>query len=171
MKAAIESALEHVHGVWRNRRVAVVAAWVAAAFFWLAILAWPNTYQANARVYVDTSTALRPLLQGLTVDEDIEARMNIVREQMLGPDKLDRVAQAAGFFDSTGDAKARAAILSKLRDAILIDTTLPTSARRDRAPTADRIFFISYGNSDRERALKVVDSVRLEVHSDGHPHR
>ena len=159
MKAAIESALEHDHGVWRNRRIAVVAAWVAAAFFWLAILAWPNTYQANARVYVDTSTALRPLLQGLTVDEDIEARMNIVREQMLGPDKLDRVAQAAGFFDSTADAKARAAILSKLRDAILIDTTLPTSARRDRAPTADRIFFISYGNSDRERALKVVDSL------------
>ncbi|MBK9253832.1 MAG: hypothetical protein IPM70_18945 [Proteobacteria bacterium] len=140
MKAALEGALEHVHGVWRNRRIAVVVAWATALFFWLAIMAWPDSYQANARVYVDTSTALRPLLQGLTVDQDIEARMNIVREQMLGTDKLERVAQAAGFFDAATDDKSRTSILNTLRDAILIDMTLPTSARRDRAPTADRIF-------------------------------
>jgi polysaccharide chain length determinant protein (PEP-CTERM system associated) len=159
MKAALEGALEHVHGVWRNRRIAVVVAWATALFFWLAIMAWPDSYQANARVYVDTSTALRPLLQGLTVDQDIEARMNIVREQMLGTDKLERVARAAGFFDAAADDKSRTSILNTLRDAILIDMTLPTSARRDRAPTADRIFSISYENADRERALKVVDAL------------
>jgi polysaccharide chain length determinant protein (PEP-CTERM system associated) len=159
MKAALESALEHVHGVWRNRRIAVIVAWAAAVILWLVILAWPDSYQANARVYVDTSTALRPLLQGLTVEQDIEARMNIVREQMLGTDKLERVASEAGFFDAARDDKSRTAILNELRDGILVDMTLPTSARRDRAPTADRIFAISYENPDRGRALQVVGAL------------
>jgi polysaccharide chain length determinant protein (PEP-CTERM system associated) len=37
--------------------------------------------------------------------------------------------------------------------------TLPTSARRDRAPTADRIFSITYENPDRQKALTVVDTL------------
>jgi polysaccharide chain length determinant protein (PEP-CTERM system associated) len=159
MKVAIDRVLELVRGIWLHRRMAVLVAWVVALVAWLAILAWPDSYRANARVYVDTSTALRPLLQGLAVEQDIEARMNIVREQMLGADKLDRVALAAGFYSEATPQRDRTAILNSIRDGVLIDMTLPTSARRDRAPTADRIFAISYDNSDRSKAVAVVDAM------------
>lgn len=159
MKVAIDRAMDLVRGIWLHRRMAVMVAWVVALVAWLAILAWPDSYQANARVYVDTSTALRPLLQGLAVEQDIEARMNIVREQILGADKLDRVALDAGFYSEAAPQQEKTAVQNSIRDRILIDMTLPTSARRDRAPTADRIFAISYDNTDRSKAIAVVDAL------------
>ena len=159
MKEVLQQVLDQVRGIWRFRTQAVLAAWIAGIVLILVVLAWPDSYRATARVYVDTSTALRPLLSGLAVEQDIEARMNIVREQMLGADKLERVSLAAKLYEPNSDSKLKAQVHSKLADSVIIDMTLPTSARRDRAPTADRIFSITYENSDRQKALTVVDTL------------
>lgn len=159
MKAMFETLLEHIRGAWRHRGIAIATAWAVAALLWFAILAWPDSYRAQARIYVDTSIALRPLLQGLAVEQDVEARMNIVREQMLGPDKLEQVAREAGFFTGEPTAAEKIAVLDGLRNDIFIDATMPSSARRDRQPTSDRIFTIMYANGDRERALRVVSGL------------
>jgi polysaccharide chain length determinant protein (PEP-CTERM system associated) len=159
MKEVLQKVLDQVRAVWRFRTQAVLVAWIAGLVLILIVMAWPDSYRATARVYVDTSTALRPLLQGLAVEQDIEARMNIVREQMLGADKLERVALAARMYEPNADEKTKAAVHSALADKVIIDTTLPTSARRDRAPTADRIFSITYENADRQKALIVVDTL------------
>lgn len=159
MKAMLETLLEHIRGAWRYRGTAIATAWVVAALLWFAILAWPDSYRAQARIYVDTSIALRPLLAGLAVEQDVEARLNIVREQMLGPDKLEHVAREAGFFTGEPTSTEKAAVIDDLRKDIFIDATMPSSARRDRAPTSDRIFTIMYANGDRERALRVVSGL------------
>jgi polysaccharide chain length determinant protein (PEP-CTERM system associated) len=159
MKEMLEALLEHARGAWRYRGIAIATAWGVALLLWLAILAWPDSYRAQARVYVDTSMALRPLLAGLAVDQDVEARLNIVREQMLGPDKLERVAHDAGFFQGEPAIAEKAAVLEELRNGIFIDSTMPSSARRDRAPTSDRIFTIMYEDGDRDRALTVVTAL------------
>ncbi len=159
MKEILQNILDQVRGVWRFRYQAVLATWISGMLLILIVLMWPDSYRATARVYVDTSTALRPLLSGLAVEQDIEARMNIVREQMLGADKLERVSLAAKLYEPGADDKTRNAVHAALADKVIIDTTLPTSARRDRAPTADRIFSITYENPDREKALIVVDTL------------
>lgn len=159
MKELLQNVLDQIRGIWRFRNQAVLAAWIAGVVLIILVLLWPDSYRATARVYVDTSTALRPLLSGLAVEQDIEARMNIVREQMLGADKLERVALAAHLYEPNADDKIKTAVHAKLADKVIIDTTLPTSARRDRAPTADRIFSITYQNADREKALTVVDTL------------
>jgi polysaccharide chain length determinant protein (PEP-CTERM system associated) len=166
MKELLQTVLDQVRGVWRFRSQAILAAWIAAIVLILVVLVWPNSYRATARVYVDTSTALRPLLSGLAVEQDIEARMNIVREQMLGNDKLERVSLAANLYHPEADAKIKNNVHDSLRNSVIIDTTLPTSARRDRAPTADRIFTITYENSDRQKALIVVDTLLKALVSD-----
>jgi polysaccharide chain length determinant protein (PEP-CTERM system associated) len=166
MKELLQRLLDQARGVWRFRRQAILAAWVTGAVAILIVLAWPDSYRATARVYVDTSTALRPLLSGLAVEQDIEARMNIVREQMLRTDKLELVSLAAKFYEPGADQKIKNAVHAEIVDNVVIDTTLPTSARRDRAPTADRIFSITYENADREKALIVVDTLLKALVSD-----
>lgn len=166
MKELLQQVLDQVRGIWRFRTQAVLAAWIAGIVLILVVLAWPDSYRATARVYVDTSTALRPLLTGLAVEQDIEARMNIVREQMLGADKLERVALAAKMYEPNATDKVKAAVHAALADKVIIDTTLPTSARRDRSPTADRIFSITYENKDRQTALVVVDTLLKSLVSD-----
>jgi polysaccharide chain length determinant protein (PEP-CTERM system associated) len=166
MKELLQQVLDQVRGIWRFRTQAVLAAWIAGIVLILVVMAWPDSYRATARVYVDTSTALRPLLTGLAVEQDIEARMNIVREQMLGADKLERVALAAKMYEPNADDKTKAMVHAELADRVIIDTTLPTSARRDRAPTADRIFSITYENPERQKALVVVDTLLKSLVSD-----
>ncbi len=55
-------------------------------------------YESNARVYVDTRTALRPLLQGVAVDQDVESQLIMVRQGLLGRPNLERVAREADLF-------------------------------------------------------------------------
>jgi len=87
--------LNHLRGIWRYHRVAATVTVATAIVGWLVVLGLPDAYQAEAKVYVDSSTALKPLLQGMTVDPDVDARLNLVKATLLGTASLERVARAA----------------------------------------------------------------------------
>ena len=158
MNAAVEQVFEQLRGAWRYRRQAVLAAWGVALAGWLVVFALPDSYGAQARVYVDTSTALRPLLQGITVDDDVESQLNLVRESLLGRAQLDRVARDADLDLRVKTPGDREALLAKLRAAITIDAASP-GGNRDSRRSADSIYTITYQNSARDKALAVVRSL------------
>lgn len=158
MNLLAEQALEHVRGVWRFRRVAVLAAAVAAAAGWFAVLAWTDSYEASARVFVNTSTALRPLLQGIAVDQDIDAQLNMVRESLLGRPRLERVLRDADLdlkVKTPGDMDR---LIARLQTTIVIDAQAPRTAGRE-SRSGDSIYTITYRNPSRDKALSVVRSL------------
>ena len=55
-------------------------------------------YEAEARVFVDTRTALRPALQGLTTDQNVDAQINFVRQALLEGPQLEKIAQDTGVM-------------------------------------------------------------------------
>ncbi len=57
--------LDEVRGAWRFRWWGLIAAWTVCVLGWIVVLRMPDTYEANARVFVDTRSILRPLLEGL----------------------------------------------------------------------------------------------------------
>lgn len=67
MHALVIKVLDDVRGTWRFRWWSLVAAWAFCAVGWAFVISLPNVYEATARVYVDSQTALRPLLKGLAV--------------------------------------------------------------------------------------------------------
>ena len=76
MNTLFEQAFDILHGAWRFRWWALVAAAVAAVLGWTYVFMLPDRYEAHARVFVDTRTALKPVLQGLTVEQDVNAQLN-----------------------------------------------------------------------------------------------
>ncbi|MER2526320.1 MAG: Wzz/FepE/Etk N-terminal domain-containing protein, partial [Candidatus Competibacter denitrificans] len=68
MNELIEQILSYLRGIWHNRWYAIACTWLVCLIGWVVVLLLPDQYQASARVYVDTQTVLRPVLQGLTVD-------------------------------------------------------------------------------------------------------
>jgi hypothetical protein len=64
----------------------------------LIVFALPDRYAAFARVFVDTRTALKPVLQGLTVDQDVDAQINYVRQSLLAGPQLEKIAIASGVL-------------------------------------------------------------------------
>jgi hypothetical protein len=98
MNPAVEQVLDHVRGAWRFRWPALIVAWVVCLGGWLIVLSLPDMYEASAKVYVDTRTALRPILQGIALESDVDSQLLMVQQALLGRPHLERVAQATNLF-------------------------------------------------------------------------
>lgn len=143
-----------LRGAWRFRRYAIIVAWTVCLLGWLIVYAIPDTFESHARVNVDTRTALRPLLEGIAVDPDLETQLNLVRQTLLGTANLEQVARQVGLDVTARTGAERAALLTDLTTRIQI-TLEPATVRDPRIPNT--LFRISYTDENREQALKVVD--------------
>src|SRR6202522_1856076 len=104
--------LEAARGAWRYRWFALAMAFALAIIGWAVIFTLPDRYAADARVFVDTRTALKPALQGLTTDQNVDAQINYVRQSLLEGPQLQQIAKETGVLpDTVTDERRRAKIL------------------------------------------------------------
>src|SRR6202021_1482325 len=119
MKQELDRVWEEVLSAWRFRWVALAAASIVSVIGWSIVFTLPDRYAADARVFVDTRTALKPALQGLTTDQNVDAQINYVRESLLEGPQLEQIAKETGVLpDSVTDPRNRARILDRLGDRI-----------------------------------------------------
>jgi polysaccharide chain length determinant protein (PEP-CTERM system associated) len=159
MNPILEDVVEQARGAWRHRRLAVIAAWAAAVIGWVVVFLLPNSYEANARVFVSTSTALKPLLEGIAVEQDVNSQLNLVRESLLGRPRLERVAREADLDLKADTPIAQERVIRGLQRDIAITSQAPRAMRDDERKTEDSVYTISYTHGDREKALTVVRSL------------
>src|SRR5271165_3922602 len=114
MTPALDQIFDEVRGAWRFRWIALISAFVVALIGWAVVFALPDRYEADARVFVDTRTALKPALQGLTTDQNVEAQINYVRQALLEGPQLVKIAAASSVLPATvTDERARDNILNE----------------------------------------------------------
>ena len=155
VRSLIDQVLEEVRSAWRFRWLALGVAGAVALVGWLGVFALQDHYQASAKVFVDTRTALKPVLQGLTVGQDVDAQLNYVRQALLAGPQLERVARDAGMIRAGSDAHSREQLLESLGNRIYINVHSASGREEDRS-TAGSIYSIDFQDANRERSLKVV---------------
>ena len=156
MNPALDHVFDEVRGAWRFRWFALGTAFVVAIAGWLVVFALPDRYESSARVFVDTRTALKPALQGLTVDQNVEGQINFVRQSLLAPPELERIATESGLLpNELTDPSAKAKILDALGSRISLDVYSAGSQGDDRS-SAGTIYAFDYRDTNRERSLKLV---------------
>jgi polysaccharide chain length determinant protein (PEP-CTERM system associated) len=159
MTPALDHVFDEVRGAWRFRWVALTAAFIVALIGWAVVFALPDRYEAEARVFVDTRTALKPALQGLTIDQNVDAQINYVRQSLLEGPQLERIAKDASVLPSTvTDERVRARILTALSDRIVLGV-FSAGSQGDERSTAGTIYTFHYTDGERARALRVVESL------------
>lgn len=159
MTPEIEHVLDEVRGAWRFRWLALAAAFAIAVAGWAIVFSLPDRYEAEARVFVDTRTALRPALQGLTVDQNVDAQINFVRQSLLEGPQLEAIAKQTGvLLPSVTDERARAQVLDKFSNRVTL-TVATAGNQGDERSTAGTIYEFHYEDLSRARALKVVDTL------------
>jgi len=146
---------DQLSGSWRFRWLAVAAAAVLALAGWLVIFALQDRYEAGASVFVNTKTSLRPALQGLTVEQDVDAELNFVRQSLLADPSLERIASEGGVLPHGGTDRQRQELLSAMGKRIDINVRSANGHEEERS-TAGSIYHIAYQDHDRARALRVV---------------
>jgi polysaccharide chain length determinant protein (PEP-CTERM system associated) len=159
MKQELDQIIDEVRGAWRFRWMALGAAFVVALAGWSIVFALPDRYEADARVFVDTRTALKPALQGLTTDQNVDAQINYVRQSLIEGPQLEHIAKETGVLPATiTDERARARILDGLSSRIIL-TALSAGNQGDERSTAGTIYGFHYSDSTRERSLRVVEAL------------
>ena len=161
IKALLEQVLEIVRGCWRFRRYALIVAWVVAPLGWLAVFLMPDIYEAHSRIFVDTKTELKPVLQGIVLDQDVNAQLNLVRQSLLSGPQLEPLAQEVGLLDPrTMSPAQRLRVLDVMRDHIEVTVT---QAGQEGDRDAGSIYAIGYKDTSRDRSLKVVESLQTRM--------
>src|ERR1700722_9913246 len=159
MKQELDRVLEEVRSAWRFRWVALAAASIACVIGWLVVFALPDRYAADARVFVDTRTALKPALQGLTTDQNVDAQINYVHQSLLEGPQLEQIAKQSGVLPANvTDERTKARILSVLGSQIAL-TVSSGGNQGDERSTAGTIYGFHYVDVSRERSLRVVETL------------
>lgn len=160
MQELINWVLEEVRGAWRFRRYALITTWIICLVGWVVVLFIPDKYEANARVFVDPTTALRPALQGLAIEQDVNAELNLVRQSLLGEPELRKVAETTGLMRGAASASQKAGVVSGLRNRLTITVQSGGQGNPNDGQVApSRLYTIAYQDSNRERALEIVTSL------------
>ena len=150
METILVKLVDDLRGIWRYRVAALIAAWVLCAAGWFAVLAIPNVYEASARVYLDTQSALRPLLEGLAIAPNIESELDAVRQAMTSGPGVETIARSAGVNLDAATPRDREAALAGFRQSISV-----TRAAQE-AKNSDGVYRIAFRSGDRAQSLDVV---------------
>ncbi len=143
--------IEDAQRMWEFRWVALLCAWLVAAGGWVVVRTLPDSYEASARVYVNTETVLKPLLKGLTGPTDPNSQVSqitLMTRALLSRPHLETVIAATGLDARARTQAERDKVLARLQDEILV-------AKVEREP----LFDISYSDSDPVAAQAVVQAL------------
>jgi len=159
MNSAIIKVFDDVRSCLRFRWIALGVASVTALIGWAIVFSLPDRFDAFARIFVDTRTALKPVLQGLTVGQDVDAQLNYVRQSLLAGTQLMEIAKVTGVLaPDVVDPIAQDVILNELAERVEITVRSAGDRETDRE-MAGSIYGIDYLDHDRDRALKVVQTL------------
>jgi len=152
----VDDLIDRIRGAWRFRWLALGLAGVVAVAGWVTVFALPDEYEASARIFVDTRTALKPALQGLAVEQDVSAQLNYVRQSLLKGPQLEAIARQTGVIPaSITDPRVAGRILDAVSDRTFI-TVRSAGDSEDARNGSGSVYGISYRDSDRARSLRVV---------------
>ncbi|MBK8535086.1 MAG: chain length-determining protein [Candidatus Competibacteraceae bacterium] len=148
MNEIIEQLLGYLRGIWRNRWYALGCAWLVCLIGWVVVHKLPDQHEASARVFVDTQSVLRPLLQGLAVNVNPDAQIGLVTRTLLSRPNLEKIARLTDLDIQAKDPEALDQRLNSLQKKI----GLGASGR-------ENLYSVTYQNSNPELAKKVVQAV------------
>jgi polysaccharide chain length determinant protein (PEP-CTERM system associated) len=154
MHALVIKVLDEVRGTWRFRWWSLLAAWVFCVLGWTFVITMPDVYEATARVYVDSQTALRPLLRGLAVEPDVESELAIVRQALLSRPQLESVARATDLDLRAKTPEQMESLVTSLRERVTVVNDV-----RSNNSASDGLYRISFQDQSREKALEVVETL------------
>jgi polysaccharide chain length determinant protein (PEP-CTERM system associated) len=148
MHELAEQLLFHLRATWRYRWYAVLVAWVIAVVGWTAVHQIPDRYEAQARVYVDTQSILRPLLSGLAVQPNVEQMVTMMSRTLISRLNLEKVVEMAGMNAGISSPQDRERVIAHLNREITV-----------RSAGRENLYTIAYADGDREQAHRVVQAV------------
>ncbi|HTO40746.1 MAG TPA: XrtA system polysaccharide chain length determinant [Rhizomicrobium sp.] len=138
----------YLSSTWQYRWFGIVAAWLICLVGWIGVGIIPDSYQSEAKVYIDTDTLLRPLLKGLAVSNDADQQVTVMLRTLVTRPNIEQVIR---LTDPHAAQLTPAALQEKVTD-VQKDVSL-------RSLGAKNLFGVAYSNRDPAYAQAVTQSL------------
>ena len=136
-----------LRGMWQGRWAGLVVAWLAAIAGGIFVHLVPDRYEATARVYVDTQSLLKPLLQGLTVQPNVDQEVMMLSRTLISRPNLETLVRMTDLDLETKTSEARENLLDGLSRTVYIKSI------------GQNLYSIGFTHRDRAQATRVVQSL------------
>src|SRR6185369_6798809 len=146
MQQLIDQLLDYLRGMWQRRWIGLAIAWVVVIVGAIWVFRLPDQYEASARVYVDTQSMLRPLMQGMTVTPDAGQQTAILSRTLLSRPNVEKIIRKSDL-----DTSARTTADS------LVDAT-QNSLKIQRTVYGENLYTISFRYTEPKKARDVVQA-------------
>lgn len=156
MNDSIQQLIVFLRGMWEYRWSAMLIAWLVALGGWAWVAMLPDRFEASTRVYIDTDSVLRPLLKGLTVETDVEQRLQLMTRTLLSRPNLEKLIRMTDMDITAATQEKQEKLVLQLQNSIAVKNLASNSKRRGEN---SNFYTISYQNSDRDLAKRVVQSL------------
>jgi polysaccharide chain length determinant protein (PEP-CTERM system associated) len=144
----IQQGLELARAVWKGRWLAVSVAWPLALVCTVAVTLVHDRYLASAKVYVDTQTVLKPLMQGLAYQPDIEQQVKMLARTLISRPNIESVLAKAGGRQLTPDSPAYEGEVTRLMNQIKVESA-----------GSGNLYAITYKDTDPAQARRLVEAM------------
>ena len=141
-----ELVLYYARGVWKSRWIGASIAWVILVGGILFVDQIQNKYTAETKVYLDSTSVLKPLLRGLAIDPDLQATVRLMAKQLFSRPNLERAIRLMEMDLEVDDPVDLENIISGIQKRIKI-----SAGRR-----GTDIYTITYTDTNRFKARKMV---------------
>jgi polysaccharide chain length determinant protein (PEP-CTERM system associated) len=137
-----------LRGMWQRRWIGLAVAWIVAALTVVGLARIPDRYEASARVYVDTQSVLKPLMSGLTVQPDVNMQISMLARTFITRPNIEKLMGVADLNITVKSEREREGLI----DALTRDIRFTSSGR-------ENLYLITYRNTDKSRAQRVVQAL------------
>jgi polysaccharide chain length determinant protein (PEP-CTERM system associated) len=144
----LDELLQHLRGIWLRRFWGLAAAWVVAVVGVPIALFAPAKFEASARVFFDTDSVLKPLMEGLAVQPNAEQQVKILTDTLMSRPNVEKLIARAGLDHNPSIQTDRNALIEELTRAVKLTGS-----------TRDNLFSISYRDQDPVQAKRVVETL------------
>ncbi|MDO5102175.1 MAG: GNVR domain-containing protein [Lautropia sp.] len=144
----LKSYKTYLSGLWKYRYWGLLATTLCGLLGIGVTIILPGNYEATARAYVDTQSILQPLMQGMTVQPNVQNQVQMMARTLVSRPNLETIVQVTGLDRDVQTQKAREALMQSLERNIKFKPAGGTN-----------FYSIEYRHPSQETALKVVETL------------
>ena len=131
--------------VWQRRWLALSTMATVGLCAAVVVSMFHDRYQATARVYVNTQTVLKPLMQNLTFQPDIDQQVGMLARTLISRPNVEKLVSDPSLQIDGGDAVERDRLITRLMTDIKV---VPVGS--------GNLYDVSYRGTSPDRARRLV---------------
>ena len=114
MQETFDQLMVHLRQAWRWRWLGILVCWLVAVSGTAYVIMLPDVYQSEARIQIEADSALRPLMQGLAVNNNTRDQVRLMQQTLLSRPNLQQVARSVDLDVTVSTAAQELAMLVDL---------------------------------------------------------